>query len=74
MRPFRSIWDVQVEQSAGLGIMPFFNKHSVSFTRFLRLDKLGKKQETIEDKYKARTGPFAQAPPPVAVMHARSAC
>ena len=52
---------VQVEQSLGLGIMPFFNKHSISLTRFIQI--LPKKFHKAGSK----------APPPIVVLHARSA-
>lgn len=50
-----------VEQSLGLGIMPFFNKHSISLTRFIQI--LPKKFHKAGSK----------APPPIVVLHARYA-
>ncbi|DBA96635.1 hypothetical protein WJX77_012422 [Trebouxia sp. C0004] len=50
-----------VEQSLGLGIMPFFNKHSVSLTRFIQV---------FPKKF---LRPGSKAPPPVLVLHSRYA-
>ncbi|KAL0049777.1 hypothetical protein WJX82_009734 [Trebouxia sp. C0006] len=50
-----------VEQSLGLGIMPFFNKHSISLTRFIQV---------FPKKF---LRPGSKAPPPVLVLHSRYA-
>jgi hypothetical protein len=50
---------LQVEQSLGLGIMPFFNKHSISLTRFIQV---------FPKKF---LRPGSKATPPVLVLHSR---
>lgn len=52
---------MQAEQSLGLGIMPFFNKHSISLTRFIRI---------MPKKFPR---PGSKMPPPVLVLHSRYA-
>lgn len=52
---------LQAEQSLGLGIMPFFNKHSISLTRFIQI---------MPKKFPR---PGSRLPPPVLVLHTRYA-